>query len=129
MHKVLLIGCDPDVVKLIKIILIRRGSYEFAYTELGRQGLSLAAGEHPDLIIIQIMIADMIGYDVCTQLKQHPELNHVPVLLQAAIPSAKVYSHAQACGAAGYLEQPYGPQELVTACEAALRGETYYPPP
>jgi DNA-binding response OmpR family regulator len=66
--------------------------------------------------------------NACVQLKQNPTVSHVPVLLQAALASEKVYPRAPTCGAAGYLEQPYKPQALVAACEAALRGETYYPP-
>lgn len=127
MRKVLLIGCDSDVLQLVKIILTRQGNYEFVSTESGHHGLTLAGKELPDLIIIQIMMRDMIGYDVCTQLKQSPTISRVPVLLHGALASEKAYPPAQACGAAGYLEQPYPPQALVAACEAVLRDGTYYP--
>lgn len=128
-RKVVLIGCDPEIAELMRLVLTRQNpNWDCAYVEAARAGIAQAASDPPDLIIVQIMMADMDGFVACAQIKQDPRLRSVPVLLQAAMKAEQVYPDAQKCGAAGYLLQPWAPQTLVAACEAALRGETFYPP-
>ena len=74
------------------------------------------------------MMPDLDGWEVYLRLREVPVLRNVPVLFQAAIASERVYPEAQRIGAAGYVREPYGPQELLAARDAALRGDTYYPP-
>jgi CheY-like chemotaxis protein len=128
--KLLIVDDVPDAVNLVKLILARKfvGRLTITTAASGREGLIAAEREQLDLIIVRIMLADMTGYEVCRRLKATPALRHIPVLLQAALTSARAYPEAQRAGAAGYLEQPFHPQDLIAACDAALRGDVYYPP-
>jgi DNA-binding response OmpR family regulator len=126
--KVLIIDDEPEVANLVKLILTRECSDGVHISPSACKGLSNAEQERPDLIIVRIMMYEMNGYEVCRQLKAMLRLQHVPVLLQAAMDPKRVYPQARRVGAAGYLCQPYHPQEVIAARDALVRGDVYYPP-
>jgi two-component system, OmpR family, alkaline phosphatase synthesis response regulator PhoP len=126
--KVLIIDDEPEVANLVKFILTRKCSDEVYIASSASAGLKIARQERPDLIIVRIMMYEMNGYEVCRQLKAMLRLQDTPVLLQAAMDPKRVYPEAQRVGAAGYLCQPYHPQEVIAARDAVLRGDVYYPP-
>jgi DNA-binding response OmpR family regulator len=126
--KALVIDDCRELAQLVRLILRRMRGDDVVLASEGFEGLSLAQREPPDLIILDLMMPYLDGYDVLKWLNKMPELANVPVLFQAAIPRVNVYPHARRLGAAGYVLLPYWPQELVDARDAALRGETYYPP-
>ena len=127
-RRILIIDDFDDSANLVKLILTRKCSDEVYIATSASQGLSMASQEKPDLIIVRIMMSEMNGYEVCCQLKAIPVLQSIPVLLQAAMDPKRVYSEAQRVGAAGYLYQPFSPQEVIAARDALLRGDVYYPP-
>ena len=126
--RVLIIDDQPDVANLVKLILTRKCGDEVHIASSASEGLSIAEREQPDLIIVRIMLYEINGYEICRQLKALSHLQDVPVLLQAAMDPKRVYPEAQRVGAAGYLCQPYSPQEVIAARDTVLRGDVYYPP-
>ena len=126
--KVLIIDDEPEAANLVKFILTRECSDEVYIGASASEGPNIARQERPDLIIVRIMMYEMNGYEVCRRLKAVPQLQGLPVLLQAAMDPKRVYPEAQRVGAAGYLRQPFHPQELIAARDAVLRGGVYYPP-
>ncbi len=118
-RKVLIIDDDPDMINLLRVILQRRHVDQVFGAVGGREGLIQAQALVPELIILDIMRPGLNGYEVCQQLKATPGLKHIPVLFIAAKPPSDVYPVAQSLGAAGYLMEPFGPQELFAAYEAA----------
>jgi CheY-like chemotaxis protein len=125
-RKVLIINDDPDMINLIRLLLQRKYDDQVIGIVGGREGLAKARETTPNLIILDIMMPDLDGYEVCRQLKATSGLQHIPVLFIAAKPRPDVYPVAQHLGAVGYLMEPFGPQELFTAYDAAMSGETYY---
>lgn len=106
------------------------GGYPDDVLQLGTGGLEgLAAAEQapPDLILYSLLTLDMDGYEFCRRLKWIPALQDVPVLLVGWISPRIVYPKAQQAGAAGYLYGAVHAHGLVTARNALLRGETFYP--
>ena len=75
-----------------------------------------------------MMMPDLDGSEVYRRLRMVSALQNVPVLFQSPRSPETVYPEAQRLGAVGFVRQPYGPQELLAARDAALRGDTYYPP-
>ena len=127
-RRILIIDDFDDSVNLVKVILTRKYSDEVYVATSASQGLSIGEQEQPDLIIVRIMMYEMTGYEVCRKLKAISRVQGIPVLLQAAMDPARVYAEAQRVGAAGYLCQPYHPDELIAARDALLRSDVYYPP-
>jgi CheY-like chemotaxis protein len=128
MAKVLIIDDEPEWERLVKLILEREREDEVLFAPGGRQGLIVAEQECPDLIILDIMMPDLDGWEVYQRLKAIPDLQATPIIFQAAMSPKRVYPKAQRVGATGYVCEPYAPKDLLAARDAALQGDTYYPP-
>ena len=128
MAKVLVIDDEPAWEELIKLMLERERDDEVLFAPGGRQGLAVAEQERPDLILLDIVMPDLDGWEVYQRLRAVPALQATPILFQAAMSPEMVYSEAQRVGAAGYVCEPYAPNDLLAARDAALQGDTYYPP-
>jgi len=126
--KVLVIDDEPEIGELIRLILDWGRTDEVKSALGGRQGLIAAEQDPPDLIILDIMLPDLDGYEVYQRLRKIPALHNVPILFQSAKSPQIVYPKAQQLGAIGYILLPYTPQELLAARDAALMGKPYYPP-
>jgi len=127
-YKVLVIGAEPEMGELIEFILARGRNDEVKFALGGREGLAVAEQEPPDLIFLDMMMLDLSGWEVYRRLRMVSALQNIPVLFQSPRSPEMVYPEAQRIGAAGYFHQPFSPQELFAARDAALRGDTYYPP-
>ncbi len=126
-RRVLLIGVEASMADLMSAILARYRPDDANCVDSADAGVAAAAESPPDLIIVQIRMGEVDGFEVCARLKTHPALRRVPVLLQAAMPPEIVYDRARSVGASGYLLQPYAPHVLLDARDAALSGGTYFP--
>ena len=127
-YKVLVIGSEPEMGMLIEFILARGRNDEVKFALGGREGLVVAEQEPPDLIILDLMMPDLNGWEVYRLLRMVPALQNVPLLFQSPRSPEMVCPEAERLGAVGFVRQPYGPQALLAARDAALRGGTYYPP-
>lgn len=101
---------------------------ELRFANSGLEGLASAEQDPPDLIIYGLFTLDLDGYEFCRRLQWIPALQNVPVLLVGWISPQIVYPKAKQAQAAGYLCNAVHSQSLVTARDALLRGDTYYPP-
>jgi len=84
----------------------------------GKEGLEKVRAEKPDLLILDVMMPEMNGYDVCVVLKADPELKKIPVILLTAVDQAlfkTTYTQAMGCmtEADDYIAKPVEPEELV----------------
>jgi CheY-like chemotaxis protein len=127
-RRVLVISYEPELVELVKLILTRSRNDQVIAACGGQEGLVKAEQDPPDLIILGIMMHELDGWEVYARLKAIPSLANIPVLFQAAMASSHAYPLMMQAGAQGYLCLPYYPQDLLAARDAALNGETYYPP-
>ncbi len=80
MNKILVVDDEPDIVYLIRLILEKEG-YEVVEANSGTEGLEAAKKEKPDLILLDVMMPDMLGWEVCRKLKDMKELQKVPIAM------------------------------------------------
>jgi two-component system response regulator VicR len=111
---------EPEMIDLIKLILGRKG-FELAGAMGGREGLELIRRSKPDLVLLDLMMPDMDGWEVYQQLKSDEELKHIPVI----IVTAKAQSIDKVLGlhiakVDDYVTKPFGPQELLQSIEKVL---------
>lgn len=111
---------EPEMIDLIKLILGRKG-FELAGAMGGREGLELIRRSKPDLVLLDLMMPDMDGWEVYQQLKSDDELKHIPVI----IVTAKAQSIDKVLGlhiakVDDYVTKPFGPQELLQSIEKVL---------
>jgi DNA-binding response OmpR family regulator len=119
---ILIIDDNPDALETLSFLLREKG-YRALTAHGGRSGIALAQAEKPDLILLDIMMPDMNGYQVCQTLKQDPSTEKIPIVILTVRKSKRDVSYASTVGAADYLTKPVRPTQLLSAVEAHLRPE------
>ena len=85
--KILLVDDDEDFAEAARLILESR-SYKVLVALNGKEGLAKCKSEHPDLIILDVMMPEVDGYEVCTKLKTDSAYSRIPILLLTAVGEA-----------------------------------------
>jgi two-component system KDP operon response regulator KdpE len=116
-EKILVIDDEEMTVQLISILLERRG-YEVIKAYRAEDGLRRAYRSHPDLILLDIMMPDMDGWEVCRRLR---ELSDVPIVFLTAKDDVRDVVKGLEMGADDYIVKPYDNNELVARVRAHLR--------
>ena len=119
--KVVCIEDEREMIELVRLILSRKG-YEVHGAEGGQQGLDLIREIKPDLVLLDLMMPDMDGWEVYQQLKGEPETQDIPVI----IVTAKAQSIDKILGlhiakVNDYITKPFGPSELLSSVENVLK--------
>jgi pilus assembly protein CpaE len=122
-EKILVVDDDIDSLKLIGLMLQRNG-YEVIAANAGNQALARAAADHPDLIILDIMMPDMNGYEVSRRLRRNPETQNIPIIMFTAKTLIDDKVAGFEAGADDYLTKPTHPAELASRVKAILLRST-----
>jgi DNA-binding response OmpR family regulator len=123
--KILLVDDDVDFAEATKIILESK-SYDVFLAHDGQEGLKRVQTVQPDLIILDVMMPHMDGYEACARLKADPAFCHIPILLLTAVgdamPSSKYTKEmGMKTEADDYIPKPVEPLELVGRVENLFR--------
>ncbi len=114
----LIVEDHPDQARLVEKILGLRG-YAAVIAEDGETGLRLARERQPDVVLLDLMLPDVNGFDVCRRLRGDPATMLVPVVMLTALNDHLHEMHGFRVGANAYLTKPYGIEELFEAVAAA----------
>lgn len=123
-EKILIVDDDVNALKLIGYTLHREG-YEIIAAQSGQEALAKAQGEEPQLVILDIMMPGMDGYEVCRRLRAIPQTSQVPVIMLTAKSQVEDKVAGFAAGADDYLTKPVVPAELMARVKALLLRSTY----
>jgi two-component system alkaline phosphatase synthesis response regulator PhoP len=123
--KILLVDDDADFAEATRIILENK-SYDVAVAYDGKEGLRKVETEQPNLIILDVMMPEMDGYEVCAKLKSNPQYGYIPILLLTAVGEAiSTTKYTKEMGmkieADDYIPKPVEPMELVERVEKLFR--------
>ena len=111
--KILAVDDERHIVRLVQINLLKEG-YEVVTANNGREALEKMALEKPDLVVLDVMMPEMDGFEALEKMKSNPETANIPVImLTAKAQDADVFSGWQK-GADLYLTKPFNPTELLT---------------
>ena len=118
-EKILIIDDDLDTLRLVGLMLQRQG-YQIVAAADGKQGLSQADSERPDLILLDIMMPAIDGYEVARQLRANPDTADIPILIFTAKTQLNDKVTGFEAGADDYLTKPTHPSELQAHVKALL---------
>ena len=118
--RVLFIDDDPLVGKLVRDLLEQEGFQPTVATS-GPQGLELARTNPPDVILLDIMMPGMDGFEVCEAIRRDHTLHKIPVVMLTAMESQKLNERAFAAGAEVCMTKPFSPDRLLNALTIALQ--------
>ncbi len=117
--RILIIDDDVDTLRLVGLMLQRQG-YEISAATHGEQGLAKAFDEKPDLILLDVMMPDMDGYEVARRLRRNPATQSIPILMFTAKTQLDDKVTGFEAGADDYLTKPTHPAELQAHVKALL---------
>ncbi|HEY1947886.1 MAG TPA: response regulator transcription factor [Bryobacteraceae bacterium] len=123
MRKIALIEDDADLYALVKYNLEKEG-FAVVGAQTGKGVTDLCRREKPDLILLDIMLPDSDGLDICKSIRQHPELAHIPVIFLTARASETDRIVGLELGANDYIVKPFFVRELVARIKIQFRGQT-----
>src|SRR3954452_4327134 len=123
MRKIALIEDDADLYALVKYNLERDG-FSVVGSQTGRGVMDLFRRERPDLILLDIMLPDSDGLEICKQIRQHPELASIPVIFLTARAAETDRIVGLELGANDYIVKPFFVRELIARVKIQFRGQT-----
>lgn len=121
-HKIMVVDDEPDIVKLVKISL-EMANYEVIEAFSGIEALQKTKEIVPDLFLLDIMMPDMNGYEVCKKLKADERTKHVPVVMLTAKGQKGDAEQGLKVGADDYIIKPFDPYELGEQINEILKKE------
>jgi DNA-binding response OmpR family regulator len=125
--RVVYVEDEPEMIDLVRLILGRKG-FEVIGANGGREGLATIRQQLPDLVLLDLMMPDMDGWDVYQQMKSEEKTRNIPVI----VVTAKAQNIDKVLGlhiakVDDYIAKPFSPQELVESVEKVLSKRE--PPP
>jgi DNA-binding response OmpR family regulator len=126
-HKPILIAEDePDTANLLQFHLQRRG-YHTTVASDGLNALNLSFERHPDLVILDLMLPKLHGFEVCRMLKTSPSTRHIPVFMLTAMASTENKVQAFSLGANEYMTKPFAMSELLARVKSMIAASNFSP--
>ncbi len=128
MPKILISEDEPDIRDLVSITLQFAG-FEVISTTNGAELLDRVRDVMPDLILTDVRMPKMTGYEACRALKQMPEVAHIPVVFLSAKGQEEEVKQGMEAGALAYILKPFAPDQLVTRIKDLLSEPRHPQPP
>ncbi|HEX9165786.1 MAG TPA: response regulator transcription factor [Gemmatimonadales bacterium] len=119
-HRILVVDDEPDITALVAYHLARAG-YRVSTAATGAEAVRSATEERPDLVILDLMLPGVSGYDVLADLRSREATRDVGVILLTARREEADRIRGLSLGADDYLTKPFSPQELILRVAAVLR--------
>ena len=117
--RLLLVDDEPHIVKALKVRLEASG-FNVLVALNGDDALTLAFAERPDLIILDLMLPTISGFEVCEQLKRDPRSKHIPVIIYSGRGLVEEEDRCRQLGAAAYVKKTDGSAVLLEHIRALL---------
>ena len=118
--KILVVDDQPGNVFLLQDRLNREG-FEVITAYDGTSGIKVAREQNPDLILLDVMMPGIDGFEVCREISSNDFTNHIPIILVTALNSSEDTQKGFDCGAFDYIKKPFNKIELLARVKAAVR--------
>lgn len=117
--RILICDDDPVILRLLQVNLELEG-YEVLLANDGENALEVANAEKPDLVILDIMMPKLDGYQTCAKLKESPATTDIPVIFLSAKAQQADIDKGREFGVEDYLTKPFDPNELIEVVERVV---------
>ncbi len=118
-RKVLVIDDEPGIIEIVEANLEGDG-FEVISAANGKEGLDKIKSDRPDLVVLDVMMPEMDGWEVLRRIEQDAEIAGLPVIMLTAKAADEDYIHGLEEGAVEYITKPFYPQELVNRIKITL---------
>ncbi|CAN5788011.1 N/A [soil metagenome] len=118
--RILIVDDERHNRQLLEVMLAQEG-FQLQLASGGEEALAMVAAEAPDLILLDVMMPGMDGYQVASRIKADPATQHVRIIMLTALDDSNSRKHGLSTGAEGYLAKPVNRAELTAGVRALLR--------
>jgi CheY-like chemotaxis protein len=118
--KILVIEDDRSIQMVMELVFTRMAKCQVIVASDGTEGLALIRKEKPDVVLLDLMMPGMDGFEVCQRTKADEATRHIPIIFLTAQPQPASVARAMALGAAGYLVKPFDPVTIIDHVNEAL---------
>lgn len=119
-QKILLADDDPIIIKFLGMVL-DKNKYDFAVATNGMEAIEKAKSYGPDLILLDVMMPQIDGFEVCRRLKNDPATQHIPIIIITALADREPRVKGLSAGANDFLTKPIDRVELMVRAKNLLR--------
>lgn len=126
MRTIYVLDDEPDILELIKLNLTKAG-FESKCFDRAMPLLHALKTELPELLVLDLMLPDIDGIEVCHRIRSHPEWKDLPIIMLTAKVDTNERIHGLESGADDYLTKPFSPKELVARINSILRRKDWKP--
>jgi CheY-like chemotaxis protein len=120
--KVLLADDEESIRALVAATMRADGRYRFLEARNGKEALEIVLKEKPDLVILDVRMPEVDGFEVCRRLKANPETENIPVIMLSALTQESDRERGKHARADGYFTKPFSPTGLIKKVEEFLAG-------
>ena len=117
--RVLVVDDEPNIVMSLEF-LMRRAGFEVAVARNGKEALDALAGTPPDLLLLDVMMPEFDGYEVCERIRAQPEWNAAKIIMLTARGREVERERGLALGADAYVTKPFSTRDLVDQVKRML---------
>ena len=120
--KILVADDEPDVLFMTAFALRQLGGFDVLEARNGEEALALTRAHEPELMVLDVQMPRLTGYEVCRQVRADTRLSDTPIILLSAKGQAAEIEEGRAAGANLYMLKPYAPQQLLDAVNRLIAG-------
>jgi DNA-binding response OmpR family regulator len=121
--KILIVDDDPDMVELLRFALTD-AAYSACTAATGTEALAEAQRSSPDLVVLDLLLPEMNGFNVCESLRRNPATASVPIIMITVLPGQFPRLVGVEAGVNAYVNKPFQTQELISCVGGLLRGSS-----
>ena len=118
-NRVVCIEDEPEMIDLVRLILSRKG-FQVVGAMGGREGLEVIAREKPDLVLLDLMMPDMDGWEVYQKMKANEAMKNIPVIVVTGRSDPEEEATVRELGITAFLRKPPNGQQILSALSVAL---------
>ena len=118
-HRILVVEDEESLLKLETILFSSKG-YDVAGVMDGKSALMEIISFKPDLVVLDLMLPEMDGFEVCRQIKENPETGHIPVIMLTARKNGREFARGREAGADAYITKPFKAAKVIEVIERLL---------
>jgi two-component system cell cycle response regulator DivK len=118
-RRILVVEDHEDNRRIVRDLLTANG-YELLEAVTGSDGVAMAQAHRPDLILMDIQLPDLDGYEATRRIKADPTLRHIPVIAVTSYALSGDEAIARAAGCDGYVAKPFSPRQLLATIRQLL---------
>lgn len=118
-NRILIVEDEESLLKLESILLSSKG-YNVTGVMDGKSALEEVRINRPDLVILDIMLPEMDGFEVCRQIKENPETRHIPVVMLTAKKNSQDFARGRQVGCDEYITKPFKSSKVLDVIQELL---------